>query len=137
MGVRILIADDHDGARAAVADIIRSAGEDWSVCSEAGDGRLAVKMALEGRPDVVILDVRMPKLDGMQAAHEIRARLPGVPVVFYTLLATPRLEAAARAAGFEVVAKPDSAELVAAIRRAVHRIDTGSPSTTPHAAPQS
>jgi DNA-binding NarL/FixJ family response regulator len=117
MGARILIADDHEGARAAVADIIGSSGEDWCVCGQAADGRSAVQMALEGRPDLVILDVRMPNLDGMQAAHEIRALMPGVRILFYTLLATPRLEAAARTAGFEVVAKPDTAGLIAAIRR--------------------
>lgn len=121
MRVRILIADDHQGARAAIADIIRGSGEDWCICGQAEDGRSAVEMALEGRPDVAILDVRMPKLDGMKAAQEIRAALAEVGILFYTLLATPRLEAAARAAGFEVVAKPDSAALVAAIRRVAGR----------------
>ena len=121
VSIGILIADDHEGARAAIADVIRSSNEDWRVCCEAEDGRSAVKMALERRPDVVILDVRMPKLDGMRAAQEIRAALPGVRIVLYTLLATPRLEAAAHASGFDVVAKPDSAGLVAAVRRALGR----------------
>lgn len=131
MGVRILIADDHEGARTAIAEIIDSSGEDWCVCRQAGDGQSAVKLALECSPDVVILDVRMPKLDGMQAAHQIRARLPGIPILFYTLLATPRLEAAARAVGIEaVVAKPDTAGLIAAIRRALEAKSPGMP--TPH-----
>jgi DNA-binding NarL/FixJ family response regulator len=126
MGVRILIADDHEAARAAIAEMIDACDEDWSVCSEADDGRSAVKLAVEHRPDVVVLDVRMPKMDGMEAAHEIRRRLPGTPIVFYTLLATPRLEAAAHAAGFEaVVAKPDTLGLVAAIRRAVRSTRPG------------
>lgn len=127
MAVRILIADDHERARTAIAEIIDNSGENWCVCSQAADGRSAVDMALQGKPDVIILDVRMPHLDGMQAAYEIRSRLPRVPIVFYTLLATPRLEAAARAAGFDaVVAKPDTAGLIAAIRRALGRPLAGS-----------
>jgi CheY-like chemotaxis protein len=126
MGVRILIADDHERARTAISEIIDSSGEDWCVCWQADDGRAAVTMALEGQPDVVILDVRMPKMDGMEAAHEIRARLPKVPILFYTLLATPRLEAAARAAGFEgVVPKPDTKGLIAAIRQALQPRNPG------------
>ncbi len=124
MAARILIADDHEGARTAIAEIIDSSGEDWRVCAQAADGLTAVSLALEGRPDLVILDVRMPHLDGVQAAHQIRARIPKIPVIFYTLLATPRLEAAALAAGFEaVVAKPDTGGLLAAIRRALHHAD--------------
>ena len=133
MAVRILIADDHERARAAIADVIDNSGENWCVCSQAADGRSAVDMAVKGKPDVVILDVRMPYLDGMQAAYEIRANLPGVPILFYTLLATPRLEAAARAAGFDgVVAKPDSMALVAAIRRALDHDDTGASGPSPN-----
>jgi CheY-like chemotaxis protein len=132
MGVRILIADDHQRARTAIAEIIDGSGEDWQVCWQADDGRSAVKMALEGRPDVVILDVRMPKLDGMEAAHEIRARLPKVPILFYTLLATPRLEAAAHAAGFEaVVPKPDTKGLLSAIRQALGQRNAGSTGGSP------
>ena len=85
-------------------------------------------MALEHRPDVVVLDVRLHHLDGMQAAYEIRARLPKTPILFYTLLATPRLEAASRAAGFQaVVPKPDTAGLIAAIRRVLPPRSSGDP----------
>ncbi len=126
MAIRVLVADDHDGARAGIVDIIRRSGEDWSVCSEAVDGWSAVRLAIEHNPDLVILDVRMPKLDGMQAALEIRARLPGIPILLYTLLATPALEAAAQMAGLEgVVPKPDTAALIAAMRRAVRRQQSG------------
>ncbi len=136
MAIRVLIADDHAGARAGIAEIIRSCGEDWSVCSEAVDGISAIRLAIEHKPDLVILDVRMPNLDGMEAAYEIRARLPGIPILFYTLLATPALEFAARSAGFEgVVPKPDSAGLVAAMRGVLRHQQPGGqpPSSGPFA----
>lgn len=125
MQSRILIADDHGGARSALAEIIRRSGENWDVCCEAEDGLSAVTMAAEQKPDLVILDVRMPKVDGMRAAREIRAVHPKVPILFYTILANPSLEAAALSAGFQgVIAKPDTAALMTAIRK--HLPSTGS-----------
>jgi CheY-like chemotaxis protein len=117
MPSRILIADDNGGARSALADIIRSAGENWAIC-EADDGLSAVKLASEQKPDLVILDVRMPRVDGMRAAREIRALHPDVPILFYTILANPTLEAAALSAGFQgVIEKPDRTALLSAIRK--------------------
>jgi CheY-like chemotaxis protein len=130
MQSRILIADDHARARSGIADLIHGAGEDWVVCCEAADGQAAVECAAQTSPDLVILDVRMPKMDGMRAAREIRTLFPSVPILFYTLLATPALELAALAAGFNgVIAKPDSAALLAAIRRCLvsHKAGGGMP----------
>lgn len=118
MPSRILIADDHRGARSGLADLIQHCGEDWAVCCEADDGLAAVRMTSEQKPDVVILDVRMPRVDGMRAAREIRAVHPELPILFYTILATPALEAAALSAGFQgVIAKPDSVALMQALRK--------------------
>jgi DNA-binding NarL/FixJ family response regulator len=118
MSSRILVADDHVGARRGIAELIRYSGEDWVVACEAHDGRSAIDTAIGCKPDLIILDVRMPDVDGMRAAREIRAVLPNVPILFYTLLATPALELAALSAGYQgVIAKPDSAALLAAMRK--------------------
>jgi DNA-binding NarL/FixJ family response regulator len=115
---RILVADDHAGTRAIIRQLIESAGEDWVVCCEAAGGRAAVQQALKEKPDLAILDVRMPDLDGMQTGREIRRRVPETPILIYSLLATPRLEVEAQESGFRaVVAKPDSAGLLAAMRK--------------------
>jgi DNA-binding NarL/FixJ family response regulator len=120
MSVRILIADDHDLLRGAVAELLRKTGDNWEVCGEAADGKAAIEKAAQLRPDLVILDVLMPLRDGISAGREIRTVLPGAPIVLYTILASPALEADARRAGFHaVVHKANAAELISAIRSAL------------------
>lgn len=132
MASRILVVDDHAGARRTIAELIRDSGEDWVIPCEAADGRAAVETAVDCKPDLVILDLRLPKLDGMRAAREIRAIFPGLPIVFYTLLATPALELAALSAGYQaVIAKPDGAALISAIRRFLPSKKAGSGGVTP------
>jgi len=80
----------------------------WEICGEATDGREAVAKASELQPDVVVLDVRMPLLDGLQAASEICRNMPATPIVVYTLYKSAELEAAAKLAGVRrVVSKED------------------------------
>jgi DNA-binding NarL/FixJ family response regulator len=81
--IRILLADDEAMIRAGVAAIL-SADEAIEVVAEAGDGRDAVEQARSSRPDVALLDIRMPKLDGLAAAAEIRRLLPETAVVMLT-----------------------------------------------------
>src|SRR5690348_10052417 len=120
MSVRILIADDHDLLRGAVAELLRKTGDNWEVCGQAADGKAAIEKAAQLRPDLIVHDVLMPLRDGMSAGREIHSMLPGVPVVLYTILASPALEADARRAGFHaVVHKANAAELIAAIRSAL------------------
>src|SRR6266581_3683016 len=73
--VRILIADDHEVVRRGVRSLLTSRKE-WDVCGEAVDGRDAVKKAKELKPDVVVLDISMPHLNGFEAARLIRAEVP-------------------------------------------------------------
>jgi DNA-binding NarL/FixJ family response regulator len=120
MSVRILIADDHDLLRGAVAELLRKTGDNWEVCCEVADGKAAIEKAAQLRPDLVILDVLMPLRDGISAGREIRTVLPGAPIVLYTILASPALEADARRAGFHaVVHKANAAELITAVRSAL------------------
>ncbi len=73
--VRILIADDHEAVRRGVRTLIAT-HSDWEICGEAVDGLEAVEKAKASRPDVVILDISMPKLSGLQAAPLIKSELP-------------------------------------------------------------
>jgi DNA-binding NarL/FixJ family response regulator len=80
---RVLLADDEAMIRAGVAAIL-STGEGIEVVAEVGNGRAAVEQALATRPDVVLLDIRMPVLDGLAAAEEIRRLLPETGVIMLT-----------------------------------------------------
>jgi DNA-binding NarL/FixJ family response regulator len=81
--IRVLLADDEAMIRAGVAAIL-SADKGIEVVAEAADGREAVAQALATRPDVVLLDIRMPVLDGLAAGAEIRRVLPDVGVIILT-----------------------------------------------------
>ena len=78
--VRILLADDHTLVREGLRRIIE-AQPGWEVISEAADGRQAVRQALELKPDLVILDLAMPKLSGVDAIQQIVRRLPSTRVL--------------------------------------------------------
>ncbi|MGH9690190.1 MAG: response regulator [Candidatus Acidiferrales bacterium] len=118
MATRILVADDNKSARVAISQLIRNSGENWEVCCEVDNGQGAVERAADVKPDLVILDVVMPRLDGLSAGREIRALLPDVPIVIYSILASPQLESEARKVGLQaVVDKLNRGELVATIQR--------------------
>jgi DNA-binding NarL/FixJ family response regulator len=78
--VRILIVDDHMGFRQAVRRMLESSGN-LQVCGEASNGEEAIQQTLELRPDLVILDISMPVMDGLTAAKEIKKALPDIPVL--------------------------------------------------------
>ncbi|MFI6299179.1 response regulator [Nonomuraea sp. NPDC050790] len=81
--IRILLADDETMIRAGVKAIL-GADPELEVVAEAADGREAVDLAISHHPDVVLLDIRMPKMDGLAAAAEIRRAAPGSAVVMLT-----------------------------------------------------
>ncbi|SFP26482.1 response regulator [Amycolatopsis rubida] len=81
--IRVLLADDEAMIRAGVAAILAS-DKEIEVVAEAGDGRAAVELARANRPDVALLDIRMPGLDGLAAAEEIRKLLPDTGVLMLT-----------------------------------------------------
>lgn len=80
---RILIADDHEIVRAGVRNLIESGGH--ACCGEASSGREAVKMAGELQPDVAIIDVTMPELNGIEAAKQILKLCPDTKVLVFTV----------------------------------------------------
>jgi DNA-binding NarL/FixJ family response regulator len=78
--IRVLLADDHPVVRAGLASVL-SAESDFELVGEAGDGKHAVTLARQLRPDVVLMDLRMPHLDGIAAIGEITRDLPNVRVL--------------------------------------------------------
>ena len=81
---RILIADDNESVLRAVRASLES-NPDWSVCGEAVDGVEAVSKAQELYPDLIILDLAMPRMDGLKAASEIHKLMPSIPIIIHTL----------------------------------------------------
>jgi DNA-binding NarL/FixJ family response regulator len=118
--LRILIADDHDVLRQGLRDLLEEKG--WKVCGEAADGREAVGMALLLKPDVVVLDLDMPMLSGLEAARQIRGNKVASTIVIFTMHKNEYLEQAALEAGADaVVTKADGGnQLLDTIDQAVH-----------------
>jgi DNA-binding NarL/FixJ family response regulator len=83
MAIRVLIADDHDATRKGVRTILSYDGIE--ICGEASNGIEAVTNAVQLRPDLVILDLTMPVMGGLEAARELRKILPDIPVLVYSM----------------------------------------------------
>ena len=96
--LRILIADDHALLRKGLVDLLE-AHPDWRVCGEAVDGRQAVTEAQRLAPDVAILDLSMPELNGIEATRRIREVSPRAAVLVLTGSYSERLEEEASSAG--------------------------------------
>lgn len=119
MPVQILIADDNPSVRAPMRSVLESVDDDWKVIA-AADGQEAVAKAKEFRPDLIILDLVMPRADGLYAAREISRLLPEIPILMHTLYACLEVEVKAAAAGVRrVVPKSESKVLVAAAQEAL------------------
>jgi DNA-binding NarL/FixJ family response regulator len=88
--IRIHIADDHEVVRHGVRDLI-AAQENWEVCSEAESGREAVRLIQDEKPDVAILDLSMPGLNGMDATRQIRKASPETKILIFTMHETQEL----------------------------------------------
>ncbi len=80
MGIRILLADDHEIMREGLCALLRK-DSDMEVLGQANDGRIAVEMARKLSPDVVIMDVGMPNLNGIDATRQMRSEHPGIKVM--------------------------------------------------------
>jgi len=95
--LRVLIVDDHEVVRRGLRDILRDSP--FVVCGEAENGKLALEQTLELKPDIVLLDMSMPVMTGLQAAAKIRALSPPTKIIVVTMHDSPQMADEARAAG--------------------------------------
>ncbi|WP_369372257.1 response regulator [Promicromonospora sp. Populi] len=123
--ISVLIADDQALIRSAISDLITHSG-DLTIAGEAADGHQAVALARERRPDLVLMDIRMPGMDGIAATHEIcaDADLSAVRVLVLTTFEEDEyIVNALRAGASGFIGKGAEREEIAAAIRAVHRGD--------------
>jgi len=114
----VLLADDHPMMCAALRQIL---GADHNVIGSVEDGRTLVKMALELKPDLVVLDVALPFLNGLEAGRQLKAQIPGLKLVFVTMNRDPDIarEALRLGASGYVLKDEMGEELLPAIQNAL------------------
>jgi DNA-binding NarL/FixJ family response regulator len=106
--LRILVVDDQPYIRRAVRSLLESQNG-WAVCGEAADGIEAIAKTEELSPDVIVMDMSMPRLNGLEAARTIHQEFPGSHVLILTLHDTPELAGLVERAGAHgLVLKSDS-----------------------------
>jgi len=98
----ILIVDDSALIRRALRTCLEE-GHEWTVCGEAADGSTALEMARELNPDLIVLDLSMPGMNGFQLARELKHIHPALPLLMFTSFKTPQLEKEALACGCNAV----------------------------------
>jgi CheY-like chemotaxis protein len=116
MPTRILIADDNSAVRTALRHLLESA--DFGEVIDAENGREAIAKAQEDKPNLIILDLVMPVMDGLVAARELSKLMPDVPMLMHTLHWSPQVEVEAQKVGVrKVIAKADSRGLVSTVQQ--------------------
>lgn len=103
MSKRVLIADDNKSVRKAIRSILNMKWPDLEVCAETSDGRETVNAASELQPDLLILDFRMPELNGVEVASILRKKAPRAKTLLFTMYSDHVGEALAAAAGVTMV----------------------------------
>src|SRR5262249_1233375 len=114
--IRILLADDHEVVRRGLISLLATR-PDWEVCGEAQNGREAVSMAAKLKPNLAILDLSMPELNGLEATRQIRKEVPETEVLVFTMHESEQLVRDLLAAGARgYVLKSDvTAQLLSAV----------------------
>lgn len=122
---RVLIADDNQAVRKTLHQLLVGLGCE---VTDAEDGHSALSQALKFRPDIVILDLAMPVMDGLSAAREISSALPDTVILMYTMHWTPQLELESKKCGVQtLVPKAHSTILLAAVQQILNAKESESP----------
>lgn len=121
MSLRILVVDDHEIIRRGIRSVIE-AESDWEVTDEAANGLEAVEKAERCRPDVVLMDISMPELNGLEATRRIRRKVPTTEVLFLTMHESEQMiREGMEAGGRGFLLKSDAGrELVPAVKSVSH-----------------
>jgi DNA-binding NarL/FixJ family response regulator len=80
----VLVVDDHEVMRMGIRNLLEAVPH-WTICAEAGNGREAVEKAFQYLPDIIIMDITMPGMNGLEAAGEIGKSRPDIPVILFSL----------------------------------------------------
>jgi DNA-binding NarL/FixJ family response regulator len=99
---RVLIVDDSAVVRKALREFLERQ-DGWEVCGEAANGREGIEKAQQLKPDVIVLDLSMPVMNGLEAARELTRLLPSVPLLMWTSFEIPYLNREALSAGVRTV----------------------------------
>jgi two-component system chemotaxis response regulator CheY len=122
----VLIADDNAFVRQRVSELFRREA-DFEVCAEAEDGRKAIEEAHKSKPDLIVLDLSMPVINGLDAARFLKRLMPRVPIIMFSAFADSFTEKEARAAGVSVMVSKfaDISALVGIARNLVYPTRVG------------
>ena len=126
MTIRILLVDDHPIVRQGLKTLLEG-HPDWQVIGEASDGAEAVEKAKDLNPDVMVLDVTMPRMNGLEACRLLRRQCPGLEILFVTQHDSPQMMREALEAGARgyVVKSNAARDLLAAVDAvSQHRVFT-------------
>jgi DNA-binding NarL/FixJ family response regulator len=117
MAARILLVDDFQRIRSGVRSLLTS--EPVEICGEAENGREAIERVRELHPDLVLLDIIMPVMNGIEAAREIHRISPSTKIVFFTIEDTDEATAVARLIGVDGLVQKSAAgsELIPMLKR--------------------
>jgi DNA-binding NarL/FixJ family response regulator len=119
--MKIAIIDDNRAIRKTLRTGIET-NTDWEICGEAENGEAAVALVQATKPDLVVLDLSMPGLNGIEAARQVRAIAPATGMVLFTNYASPELTTLASSVGISAVVSKDSTDvilhLIEALRKA-------------------
>jgi two-component system chemotaxis response regulator CheY len=135
MDLRILIVDDSKATRRVLSALV---GARWTVCGQAENGKLAVEKFRKTKPDLVLLDLAMPDIDGIEVGRQMHAIDPSVPLILVTLLDPWGLESAARNAGIcRVVSKSEAWKLMDTMEEVMSEADSLSRQAKANGRPES
>jgi DNA-binding NarL/FixJ family response regulator len=119
--MRILIIDDCETTRRILRVIARS--RDWTVCGEAESGRSGIREFQRVNPDVVLIDLAMPDINGIEAAKRMSLLNPKVPLILFTVLNAEGLQDAAQEAGISsIVSKAQAWDLIGTVENTTRKL---------------